>query len=172
MDPMRPADRGISLRGRPPCSTITSVRVEGLSGELWIQSRGPMAPAPPAASAPSWTRAPEQGPGPVSRGPEAADAEAWMQLRLCLPAGARPGAPRGAANPATSAADAALRDLVGGGREGGFPPELGAELGAWLTLHVTRHHAQGTPARWQWASGLTAWLMERAGLVDLLGTSR
>ena len=30
-------------------STITAVRVEGLSGELWLQSRGPVAPPPPPA---------------------------------------------------------------------------------------------------------------------------
>ena len=100
------------------CSAITSVRVEGLTGELWVQSRGPVTPAPIPASAPAWTRAPEQGPAPGSREPEAADAEAWLQLRLCLPPGARPRAPRGPANAATAAADAALRDLIGGGRDG------------------------------------------------------
>ena len=154
------------------CSTITAVRVEGLSGELWLQSRGPVAPPPPSASAPAWTRAPQQGTAPEAQGAEAADAEAWMQQRLGLPAGTHPGGPRGTANAATTAADAALRDLVGGGREGGFPPGLGVELGAWLTLHVARHRAQGPPERWQWASGLTAWLLERAGLVELLGSSR
>ena len=95
-----------------------------------------------------------------------------MQGRLCLPAGAPSEAPRTAANAATTAADAVLRDLLGGGREGRFPPSLGTELGAWLTLHVARHRAQGPPLRWQWAYGLTALLLERAGLVELLNESR
>ena len=81
-------------------------------------------------------------------------------------------APRGAANAATAAADAVLRDLLGEGREGRFPPGLGIELGAWLTLHVARHRAQGPPLRWQWAYGLTAMLLERAGLIELLNESR
>ena len=81
-------------------------------------------------------------------------------------------APRGTANAATTAADAVLRDLIGEGRDGRFPPELGTELGAWLTLHVARHQAQGPPLRWQWAYGLTALLLERAGLVELLNENR
>ena len=85
------------------CSAITTIRVEGFNGELWVQSRGPVVPAPPHTSAPSWTRAPEQGPAPDARGPEAADAEAWLRLRLCLAQGALPGAPRGLADAATAA---------------------------------------------------------------------
>ena len=112
------------------CSTITSVRVEGLHGELWLQSRGPTAPNPQATSAPAWTRAPQPGPAPAAGRTEAASAEAWMRGRLGLPAGAPPEAPRGSAHAATAAADAVLRDLLGGGREGRFPPGLGIELGA------------------------------------------
>ena len=50
------------------CSAITSVRVEGLTGELWVQSRGPVTLAPIPASAPGpRNRAPP--PGPVNRKP-------------------------------------------------------------------------------------------------------
>ena len=44
------------------CSTITSVEIQGLHGDLWLQSRGPAAPAPQAA-------APQPGPGPHRRAP-------------------------------------------------------------------------------------------------------
>jgi hypothetical protein len=54
-----------------------------------------------------------------------------------------------------------------------LPLALGTELGLWLTLHVERYRSSilGLPLRWQWASGLTAWLLERAGIVELLARS-
>ena len=119
------------------CSAITTIRVEGLSGELWIQRRAPGAAAPPPTAAPSWTRAPAQGPAPDARGPEASDAEAWLRLRLCLPRGASQEAPCREHDAATTAADAAILDL-GGPSERIPPPSAGSSgSGSPSTSHGT-----------------------------------
>jgi hypothetical protein len=150
------------------CSTITSVEVQGLRGEMWLQSRGPAAPAPQASSPPTWYRAPQATLAPTPANTAAPNAIEWARARLGLPTTSPMAIRHGVASTATAAADEVLRDLLGEGRGGRFPPDLGTELGDWLTLHVARHLAQGPPRRWQWAYGLTAVLLERAGLVELL----